>query len=231
MIQLVSRSPTQGVPSINAIAACGHSMGIVVDDEVGGVRNPDFSQLVPTEGDIHDFDSTTFVFDNKVASEYVQGTTTNPLVSGNNITLQSDGRIFSSDGNVTIKQMAGSDQVFQDTCKVLFEKMIDTVPSTVTLSDVYTPLAQKVGPITFGINTTTGGLQMTTYLRMLDVSDSVKATLFVESKDGTVASFPSSSQAAATGTMLNRLGRQGKIFNFVSEVKATISYSRFWFEV
>lgn len=32
-------------------------------------------------------------------------------------------------------------QKFQDTCYTLFEKMLDTVPSTVTLSDVVVPRA------------------------------------------------------------------------------------------
>jgi hypothetical protein len=37
------------------------------------------------------------------ATDYISGTTTNPLVVGKNITDRSDMRIFSSDKNVTMK--------------------------------------------------------------------------------------------------------------------------------
>jgi hypothetical protein len=53
---------------------------------------------------------------------------------------RSDLRIFSSDGNDTISAMS-SPQSFEDTCFAIFEKMINTVPSGVTLSDPVIPRA------------------------------------------------------------------------------------------
>ena len=80
------------------LVACGHTMG--------GVRSDAFPQLVPPpeQGlNIHDFD-TTPNFDNKVAAEYLDGTTQNPLVVSSNATLVSDLHVFSSDGNKTITE-------------------------------------------------------------------------------------------------------------------------------
>jgi hypothetical protein len=39
------------------------------------------------------------------ATEYIKGTTKNPLVVGPNVTTRSDARIFSSDGNSTMKAL------------------------------------------------------------------------------------------------------------------------------
>lgn len=61
------------------------------------------------------------------------------MVTTTNTTFQSDARIFKSDGNATIKAMATSQTSFENTCFKIFEKMINTVPSTVTLSDVIGP--------------------------------------------------------------------------------------------
>jgi hypothetical protein len=47
--------------------------------------------------------------------------------------------IFESDNNVTVKAMATSQQTFESACFPIFEKMIDTVPKNVTLSDPIGP--------------------------------------------------------------------------------------------
>lgn len=79
---------------------------------------------------------------------------------GKNGTTNSDLRIFSSDGNTTIKayvvgdnvliprslihhRFAASAEHFAQTCSALFEKMIDTVPLGVILSEVLEPLPVK----------------------------------------------------------------------------------------
>jgi hypothetical protein len=51
---------------------------------------------------------------------------------------RSDLRIFNSDGNDTITAMS-SPQSFEDTCLTIFAKMLNTVPSGVTLSDPIGP--------------------------------------------------------------------------------------------
>jgi hypothetical protein len=73
-------------------------------------------------------------------NEYLNGTgkAGGPLVVGFNETTNSDLRLFSSDGNATVQAMTTA-QAFQDTCYTLFEKMVNTVPSSVTLSDVIDP--------------------------------------------------------------------------------------------
>ncbi|KAJ6600835.1 heme peroxidase [Mycena sp. CBHHK59/15] len=49
------------------------------------------------------FDTTDTHFDNNIATEYISGTTQNPLVVGLNDTTNSDKRIFGSDGNATME--------------------------------------------------------------------------------------------------------------------------------
>nr|GAT56636.1 predicted protein [Mycena chlorophos] len=45
------------------------------------------------------FDATYVTFDNNIATEYISGTTQNPLVVGANDTTNSDGKIFGRDGH------------------------------------------------------------------------------------------------------------------------------------
>lgn len=99
-----------------ALTACGHT--------IGGVRDADFPTLVsagtdPTKPHIVDFDSTT-QYDNKVyvyflvslwlsltlffsVTEFLDGTTQNVLVVTPNTTMASDLRVFTSDGNQTMR--------------------------------------------------------------------------------------------------------------------------------
>ncbi|KAJ6521703.1 heme peroxidase [Mycena capillaripes] len=124
-----------------SLIACGHSFG--------GVEHKAFPDIVPDLKDpnntlsVAHFDSTFVNFDNKVATEYVSGTTQNPLIVGANDTTNSDKRIFASDGNVTMKSFADSPDLFASTCATLFARMLDTVPSDVELTDVIDPLAIK----------------------------------------------------------------------------------------
>ncbi|KAK2020656.1 WSC domain-containing protein [Colletotrichum zoysiae] len=114
-----------------AMVACGHTLG--------GVHSIDFPEIVGVEADpsndtVAHFDSEFSKFDNVVVTEYLDGTTKNPLVVGTNDTLNSDRRIFAADGNKTMKAMANPD-AFQATCADIFTRMIDTVPPNVRLSD------------------------------------------------------------------------------------------------
>ncbi|KAJ7822616.1 heme peroxidase [Mycena olivaceomarginata] len=106
------------------LVACGHTFG--------GVQHDPFPDIVPELNDPHNvesvahFDSTSTSFDNNIATEYINGTTLNPLVVGTNATTNSDQRIFGSDGNVTMLSFAKSPQHFASTCADLFARMIDT---------------------------------------------------------------------------------------------------------
>ncbi|KAK7018121.1 peroxidase [Favolaschia claudopus] len=123
------------------LVACGHSFGGVqhdfFPDIVGNLHDPNSTLNVA------DFDSTFFQFDNKIATEYISGTTKNPLVIGKNHTTNSDKRIFSSDGNSTMHTFANSPGLFASTCADLFARMLDTVPSNVQLTEVLSPLPVK----------------------------------------------------------------------------------------
>ncbi|KAJ7616699.1 heme peroxidase [Mycena polygramma] len=123
------------------LVACGHTFGGVQHvpfPDIVGVLNDSSSTL-----DVAHFDSTFVAFDNKVATEYVSGTTQNPLVVGFNDTTNSDKRIFGSDGNVTMHSFAKSPKVFAATCADLFARMLNTVPKGVQLTDVVQPLPVK----------------------------------------------------------------------------------------
>uniref|UniRef100_A0A0B7JYH8 Uncharacterized protein n=1 Tax=Bionectria ochroleuca TaxID=29856 RepID=A0A0B7JYH8_BIOOC len=123
------------------LVACGHTLG--------GVHSHDHPDIVPGEsGDRYNdtvvkFDTTDGEFDNAVAVEYLSGNTQNPLVVGKNETKNSDKRIFSSDNNATIFRLAGDNAEFEKTCAKVFERMIDTVPSTVELSQPIEPIDIK----------------------------------------------------------------------------------------
>ncbi|KAF7375896.1 Peroxidase [Mycena sanguinolenta] len=124
-----------------SLVACGHSFG--------GVQHAIFPDIVPDLDDptdtqsVQHFDTTFTNFDNNIASEYIAGTTQNPLVVGSNITTNSDQRIFGSDGNATMLSFANSAELFASTCSTLIARMLDTVPSGVQLTEVVTPLPVK----------------------------------------------------------------------------------------
>ncbi|KAJ7279989.1 heme peroxidase [Mycena rebaudengoi] len=123
------------------LVACGHSFG--------GVQHEQFPDIVPELNDpdstlsVAHFDSTFVQFDNNVATEYIDGTTRNPLVVGLNDTTNSDKRIFGSDGNVTMRSFANSPKPFASTCADLFARMVDTVPRGVKRTEVITLLPVK----------------------------------------------------------------------------------------
>ncbi|KAF5611785.1 WSC domain protein [Fusarium sp. NRRL 25303] len=112
-----------------ALVACGHTVGGVHSTE-----NPQIAGGKPSPSNKPKFDSTATEFDNVVVKEYLASNGANPLVFGRNETTNSDKRIFGSDKNVTMSKMKDP-QTFQKTCATIFERLIDTVPSTVQLSE------------------------------------------------------------------------------------------------
>ena len=118
-----------------AVTACGHT--------IGGVHASNFPDIVPVGSappdDVVHFDSTT-VFDEKIASEYVAGKTTDPLSVGAcaKVNKCSDVRVFSADNNVTITAMADP-ATFQSMCQTVLQKLIEVVPSGVVLTDPIAP--------------------------------------------------------------------------------------------
>jgi hypothetical protein len=127
-----------------AMVACGHTMG--------GVHGKFFPEITEdnTETNVVHFDTSDATFDNNVATEYLDGTTTNPLVVAHNDTLNSDKRIFAADNNVTMKALADPKK-FQSMCSDIFARMLDTVPSTTTLTEPIEPIALKPSITSFSL--------------------------------------------------------------------------------
>ncbi|KAJ6483288.1 heme peroxidase [Mycena sanguinolenta] len=214
------------------LVACGHSLG--------GVRQADFP-LVVTEDiptGIQPFASTVG-FDNTVVTEYLDGTTQNVLVVGSNITTRSDLRIFSSDGDVTMQSLA-SPETFNQVCVDLIERMINTVPSTVTLTDTIEPFDFKVQDTS--LYPQNGSLvflaTLRLYLLVIDTGLNRTVTMFWKERTGTFCpaggcSIPVLRVINETPSLLAQLkGVNG--FNrhsFTASIHLATSISHFWFEV
>lgn len=144
------------------VTACGHTLG--------GVHNADFPDLVPngsTANGEAPLDTTDAVFDNKVVTEYLDGSTKNPLVVGPSVQLDkhSDFKVFNSDGNKTMTALANA-AAFTDTCKTVLQKMIEVVPDGVVLG---APIqAYKIKPVGLQLTLADGGasLLFTGYIRV-----------------------------------------------------------------
>lgn len=133
-----------------AVVACGHTLG--------GVKSKNFPQIVPAgtaPNDFKQFDSTA-KFDEKIASDYVAGKSTDPLVVGpaRAASRDSDFKVFNSDGNATISSMANP-ATFQSTCQAMLQKMIEVVPASVTLTDPIVPYDVK--PVALQLTLQAGG--------------------------------------------------------------------------
>ncbi|POS79507.1 hypothetical protein DHEL01_v202090 [Diaporthe helianthi] len=136
------------------LVACGHT--------IGGVHSTEFPVLVPAGTATNNesaLDSTPDVFDNKVVTEYLDGTTKNPLVVGPSVAAKqnADFVVYNSDKNVTMKTLA-SPTTFASTCASLLQRMIDVVPSGVALSDPILPYAVK--PVGLQLTMNGGGASL-----------------------------------------------------------------------
>ncbi|KAI1253764.1 hypothetical protein MGN70_004158 [Eutypa lata] len=132
------------------LVACGHS--------VGGVHGAVFPETVPVlndtqnEASLQTFDTTGVVFDNGIAVGFTENSTQNALAYGPNLTTRSDHRIFSSDGGNLISRMAQDNDFYLSTCNSLLERMINTVPKEVQLTEVIDPIATKPDYIDIKVN-------------------------------------------------------------------------------
>ncbi|KAJ3286212.1 hypothetical protein HDU76_008010, partial [Blyttiomyces sp. JEL0837] len=115
-----------------SLIACAHTLG--------GVESDEHPEIVGNNTKIF-FDTTTTNYDNAVVVEYLNGHPQNPLVSGP-LTSDSDLRIFSSDGNVTISQMK-SPEGYSNRCQTILAKLLDSVPKESQLSEVLVPYDVK----------------------------------------------------------------------------------------
>ncbi|KIM38450.1 hypothetical protein M413DRAFT_241815 [Hebeloma cylindrosporum] len=221
-----------------ALVACGHT--------IGSVRSSDFPNLAPRNNSdssgigLSFFDSTRN-YDSAIATEYIGGTTKNPLITTSDLTFASDLRIFSSDGNATMNRLQSAAE-FAQTCSAMIAKMINTVPSDVTLTDEIVLLPVKVASAY--ITVVKDRLIFSTFLRLShadDVPDPTNRTVNLlwcdkrgENKDCSgkinvatnpvVGTPPTSPLAKAKKTKF--LG-----YDFAVPILANQSVSKFWFEV
>ncbi|KAJ3743513.1 heme peroxidase [Lentinula detonsa] len=209
------------------LVACGHTLG--------GVRQVDFPLVVTDAEDVLQTFDTTTNFDNAVVSEYLQNTTENILVVGPNVTTRSDFRIFSSDGNVTMQSFLSSD-LFNETCGTLIGRMINTVPSGVTLTQpISEPFDYVVSEPLFSYRS--GTFSVVTTLRVLGDNPDRTVTMLWADRQGsncptTGCTSPSTQTDEAFLTFIGNIqGLTVNRFLFNATINATTSISKFWFEV
>ncbi|KAJ7062950.1 heme peroxidase [Mycena amicta] len=163
------------VTEMIGLVACGHTLG--------GIHAVDFPLTVPPtaitqsnpDGVVH-FDDTFDSFDNHIATQWVAGTSVDPLAVGFNATTNSDARIFAADNNETMQAFAADPNFFQAQCGLLLERMLNTVPNTVELSDVIDPLPIKPFELTLTLGSD-GRLTLGGYIRIFGTSDEAKAAI------------------------------------------------------
>lgn len=144
--------------------ACGHTLG--------SVHTAEFPQIVPVgsapPNDAVSMDGTPAAFDNGVVADYIAGNTTNPLVVGPSIkaTRNSDFKVFNYDQNATVRAMADP-AAFRTTCQAVLQKMIDTVPSAVTLSAPIQPYFVKPVNMQLTLNARASTMQLSGFIRVM----------------------------------------------------------------
>ncbi|KAK1227835.1 hypothetical protein PQX77_009148 [Marasmius sp. AFHP31] len=140
-----------------AMVACGHTLG--------GVHGNDFPDITGnnSEASFPKFDNTQTKFDTGVVTDYFAGNTSNVLVVGPHET-NSDLRIFTSDNNATMQSLTDP-STFRTTCASILQRMVDTVPSTVTLTEPIQPVDIKPTSLEFSV-TNSSTIRFKGYIRV-----------------------------------------------------------------
>lgn len=127
------------------LTACGHTLG--------GVHTSSFPRIVgqlAKGGPVVHFDKSPAKFDSAVLTEFVSNTTQNPLVVGPEDT-NADKKVFTIDGGKTVRSMLDA-QKFQAECKVMLQRMLDTVPNGVSLTEAIEVYDVKPGSIQLSLS-------------------------------------------------------------------------------
>jgi hypothetical protein len=206
-----------------AFVACGHTLG--------GVHAGNFPDNLPVGTAPNDFrgmDTTPAVFDNRIAVEFVDGTTRNPLVIGaSRPLLNPDNVVFSSDsGNGTIKSLAQNAANFTTVCGNMFQRMIEVVPSGVTLTS--TIKAYEVRPYGLQLTLLSGGAQIkfTGEIRVRTTQRTSITGVQVVYKDRTGAAVSTPITAIPTGDA-SGFDDTFSFFGFDTTLSASTSISSF----
>ncbi|KAG7450095.1 heme peroxidase [Guyanagaster necrorhizus] len=127
---IVAQFATAGFNTTEMIqmVACGHFL-----DGVHGVDFPDITRDNSSTSFVHS-DSTFSSFDSAIVTDYLGDATGNPLVVGPEGS-NSDLLVFTADGNATMRSTSDAGS-FSNTCQAILQRMIDVVPSSITLSAI-----------------------------------------------------------------------------------------------
>ena len=177
-----------------AMTACGHTLG--------GVHSENFEDIVVSgtvPNDFQLFDGTE-EFDNKIATRYIHGPDVDPLSVGISARSKkdSDYRVFSSDNNVTIKAMT-SPKTFDRMCVSILQRMIETVPPSVALSDVIEPY--EVKPSGLQLTLLSGGqkLSFSGEIRVRTTTSKIaRVKLFYKDRNGLAGKTPIDTKLAGS---------------------------------
>jgi len=161
-------------PSMIQMVACGHA--------IGGVHSVNFPDIVlpNTAPNGYALFDTTLEFDNQIVTRYLAGPsqTVDPLVIGAARGKHADLAVFNRDGNETVTAMAQA-AAFNTVCSNILQRMIEVVPTEVTLSDVIAPYEVKPSGIQLTLSDNGNQLQFTGEIRVRTTSRSVTGVQIV----------------------------------------------------
>ncbi|KAF7300623.1 Peroxidase [Mycena chlorophos] len=214
------------------LVACGHTLG--------GVRYPDFPDVVAAPSDtsetVVDLFDDTQQFDHNIVTNYLDGTTRDPLIVLNQ-TMASDLKVFSQDPtNATLQAMSSAD-TFSSTCVSIFDKMFNTVPNGVNLTDYIELQPVKVGNVQLTLGDS--NLEFQAAVRVSTVSDNTNISMYWCDKYGSSAdcagglkryASPVSSTTVGS-TVASAMGVTLEKYQFVVPIDADQGINKFWFDI
>ncbi|KAF1360847.1 heme peroxidase, partial [Lizonia empirigonia] len=206
------------------LVACGHTLG-----GVHAAEQPNIIDAGQYPNDYATFDTSVASFDSKIASEFVSGTTKDAMVVGkayraDNRGRDSDRRIYSSDGNITIKAMQDP-QTFNSMCKTVFQRLIETVPKDVVLTDPILPYDVKPYDVQLTVLDGGASLGFSGEIRVKTTSRAVNKVQLTY-KDRTGASVSTSIDTTAKGTS-SGFDDSFSFYGFSTTLSADTSISSF----
>lgn len=224
-----------GTEDMIAMVACGHTLG--------GVHHEDFPDMNENanKGETSRFEGNDndhpYQFDNAIATQYLDGSTENPLVVGHNDTTNSDKRIFAADGNKTMNALKDPEQ-FKTMCADIFARMIDSVPAGVELTEPIESADMKPYIDNLALNSN-GTIDFAGRIRVRvtkDVTDRDPEDLAVRlaytsrdgAKNGTIEATPEHLKGGTSTGLFNEVF---KWFNFETQLDAGTGIKGFTIEL
>jgi hypothetical protein len=154
------------VSEMIAVTVCGHT--------IGGVHAGNFPEAVvpgSVANDYQHLDSTFANFDQKIAVEYLDNNGTDALNDATSLKsgYNSDFKVFTADNNATVSALTNP-AYFASTCAAMLQKLIETVPSGVTLTDPVTPYIIKPSNLQLTLQDGGANFKFTGQIRILTSS-------------------------------------------------------------